>query len=145
MNNIHANQKATTQACVPLMKGLRTKGMLGILLVFLAVLLTACGEADFVGNSYKVGNSITIEYQILNMTKTEEIDLRAGDTVQFDIISEAGDVDIDFGIKDAAPVYEGSSVGTNSFTVTVHEEGRYVLTVTGSDAKGSVQLTMKDE
>lgn len=145
MNNIHATQKATTQTCVPLAKGLRTKGMLGILFVFLVVLLTACGKADFVGNSYKIGNSITIEYGILNMTKTEEIDLKAGDAVRFDIVSEAGDVDVDFGIKDASPVYEGSPVKTDSFTVTVHENGRYVLTVTGSDAKGSVKLTKLDK
>lgn len=31
----------------------------------------------------------------------------------------------------------------SSFTVTIHKDGRYVLTVTGSDAEGSVNLIKK--
>ena len=114
-------------------------------MLFIVALMTGCSEADFVGNSYKVGNTITIEYGILNMTAMEKINLKAGDTVEFDILSEAGDVDIDFGIKDKPPVYEGNSVDTGSFTVTVHEDGRYVLTVTGVDAKGSVRVTKGEQ
>lgn len=114
-------------------------------MLFIVALMTGCSNADFVGNSYKVGNTITIEYGILNMTATEKINLKAGDTVDFDILSEAGDVDIDFGIKDKAPVYEGNSVDTGSFTVTVHEDGRYILSVTGVDAKGSVKLTKGEQ
>lgn len=111
----------------------------------LIMTLTACGNADFVGNSYKVGNNITIEFQILNMTETQEIDLKSGDTVQFDVTRESGQIDIAFGLKNALPDYEGKSVESNSFTVTVHEDGRYVLNVTGSEAKGSVKLTKLEQ
>lgn len=109
------------------------------------MVLTAWRNADFIGNSYKVGNSITIEYQVLNTSETEEIDLKSGDTVQFDVTSESDRADITFGIKDAAPDYEGKSVESGSFTVTVHKDGRYVLTVSGSDAEGSVKLTKEEQ
>ena len=121
------------------------KWISGLYCILLAMALTACGNSKFVGNSYKVGNSITIEYQVLNTTETEEIDLKSGDAVQFDVTSESGQTDIAFGIQDAAPDYEGKSVESSSFTVTVHEDGKYVLTVTGSDAKGSIKLTKEEQ
>lgn|SRR5574344_5351 len=117
----------------------------GLSCLLLVMVLTACKNADFIGNSYKVGNNITIEYQVLNTTQTEEIDLKSGDTVQFSVTSESGRTDITFCIKNAAPDYEGKSVQSGFFTVTVHENGRYVLTVTGSDAKGSVKLTKEEQ
>ena len=122
-------------------KKLKRKCFLVITCFMLIMALSACGNADFVGNSYKVGNNITIEFQVLNMAKAQEIDLNSGDTVRFDVTRESGQIDIAFGLKDDKPDYEGKSVETNSFTVTVHEDGRYVLTVTGSKAKGSVKLT----
>ncbi|MDO4813208.1 MAG: hypothetical protein Q3995_06815 [Eubacteriales bacterium] len=124
---------------------LKRKYFLVIACFMLIMTLTACGNADFVGNSYKVGNNITIEFQILNMTETQEIDLKSGDTVQFDVTRESGQIDIAFGLKNALPDYEGKSVESNSFTVTVHEDGRYVLNVTGSEAKGSVKLTKLEQ
>ena len=111
----------------------------------LIVMLSACGNADFIGNSYKVGDNITIEFQTLNTAQMQEIDLKSGDTVRFDVTRETGRIDIAFGLKDASPDYEGKSVESNSFTVTVHEDGRYVLAVTGSEAKGSVRLTKSEQ
>ena len=113
--------------------------------IVLVTMLSACGSARFVGNSYSDGNSITIEFQILNMTETQEIGLKSGDTVRFDVTRESGQIDIAFGIKDASPDYEGNSVGSGSFTVTVHEDGRYVLSVTGSKAEGCVKLTKPEQ
>ena len=126
-------------------KKLKRKCFLVITCFMLIMALSACGNADFVGNSYKVGNNITIEFQVLNMAKTQEIDLNSGDTVRFDVTRNSGQIDIAFGIKEASPDYEGKSVESNSFTVTVHEDGRYVLTVTGSEAKGSVKLTKLEQ
>lgn len=124
---------------------LKRKYFLVIACFMLIMTLTACGNADFVGNSYKVGNNITIEFQTLNTAQTQEIDLKSGDTVRFDVTRESGQIDIAFGIKDASPDYEGKSVESSSFTVTVHEDGRYILTVTGADAKGSVKLTKLEQ
>ena len=125
-------------------KKLRRKSFLVIAVFMLIMTLTACGNAGFAGNSYKIGNSITIEFQTLNTAQTQEIDLKSGDTVQFDITIESGQIDCAFGLKDALPDYEGKSVKSSSFTVTVHEDGRYVLTVSGSEAKGGVKLTKQE-
>lgn len=119
----------------------KSKCILVIPCIMLIMALSSCGNADFIGNSYKLGNSITIEFQTLNTAQTQEIDLKSGDTVRFDVTKESGRIDIVFGSENASPDYEGNSVGSSSFTVTVHEDGRYVLTVTGSEAKGSVKLT----
>lgn len=126
-------------------KQLRKKCFLVITCLMLIMMLTACANADFVGNSYKIGNSITMEFRILNTTETQEIDLKSGDTVRFDVTRESGQIDIAFGIMDAAPDYEGKSVETSSFTVTVHEDGRYVLAVTGSGAQGCIKLTKQEQ
>lgn len=109
------------------------------------MVLSACGKADFIGNSYQIGGNITIEFQVLNTAQTQEISLRSGDTVRFDVTRASGRIDIAFGRKDASPDYEGKSVESGSFTVTVHGDGRYILTVTGSDAKGSVRLTKQEQ
>ena len=127
------------------MHKLKRKYFLVIVCFMLIMTLTACGNVDFVGNSYKIGNSITIEFQTLNAAQTQEIDLKSGDTVQFDVTRESGQTDIAFGLKNASPDYEGKSVESNSFTVTVHEDGRYVPAVTGSEAKGSVKLTKPEQ
>lgn len=124
---------------------LRGKMALGICCFLLVLSVAACGNKDFVGNSYKLGNSITIEFQVLNRTETEEIDLKSGDTVDFIVASQSGQLDIEFGLKDARPDYKGNSVETGSFTVTVHQDGRYILTVTGSNAKGSVKLIKEEQ
>ena len=127
------------------MHKLKRKFFLVIAYFMLIMTLTACRNADFVGNSYKIGNSITIEFQTLNTAQTQEIDLKSGDTVQFDVTRESGQIDIEFGLKNASPDYEGKSVESSSFTVTVHKDGRYILTVTGADAKGSVKLTKLEQ
>ena len=127
------------------MHKLKRKYFLVIACFMLIMTLTACNNADFVGNSYKIGNSITIEFQTLNTAQTQEIDLKSGDTVRFDVTREVGQIDIAFGLKNASPDYEGKSVESSSFTVTVHEDGRYILTVTGADAKGSVKLTKLEQ
>lgn len=126
-------------------KKLKRKCFFVITCFLLVMTLTACRNADFVGNSYKVGNNITIEFQTLNTAQTQEIDLKSGDTVRFDVTKESGQIDIAFGLKNASLEYEGKSVESNSFTVTVHENGRYVLTVTGAEAKGSVKLTKLEQ
>lgn len=126
-------------------KKLKRKCFSVIACFMLVMALSACGNADFVGNSYKVGDIITIEFKVLNTTKTEEINLKSGDTVRFDVTRESGQIDIAFGIKDASPDYEGKSVESSSFTVTIHEDGRYVLTATGAEAKGSTKLTKLEQ
>ncbi len=121
------------------------KSISAVICLVLAMALSGCSNAAFIGNSYKIGNNITIEFQLMNSNQTQEIDLKAGDTVRFDVTKESGKINVAFGIRNSSPDYEGNDLESTSFTVTVHTSGRYVLSVTGENAKGSVRLTKSEQ
>lgn len=110
---------------------------------FMAVVLILCmcccsGRSEY--SSVKNNGSWTVEFHPLNTTLEEEFILNSGDsiTVDSDIIS--GSIAVKIGKENSTPVYEGNSSELGYFEVTVHEDGVYIISLSGNRAEGDISF-----
>lgn len=85
-------------------------------------------EADF----------FAIEMKPLSSALEESYRLRRGDAIEVSLTRTGGEVSIAIGQKGQTPIYEGRNPALTSFLVTVPEDGDYIITVTGKEARGSI-------
>ena len=113
-----------------------------VLMLALALILSACGNTS-IFNGSKTGdeNCFDIEFSILNTSYTHDMELAAGDSVDVEIESNAGNISLMIQKDDEDPVYEGNHLPSSSFRVGIDDEGTYTLTVTGDKASGHVVFT----
>lgn len=123
------------------------KIVLCTVLLLLACSVTACGWFGTQFDGSRLGNEdqLVMDYRMLNRTDTQSLKLEAGDVVDFAIVSEWGQVDLLLQKDDDEAAYEGTDVPTSSFQVTIDDSGRYLLTVTGHHAKGSVHVAKESD
>ncbi len=107
------------------------------------LILSACATTKFNGSRTGNESQLIMDYEVLNMTESQILELETGDTVEFVIVSEGGKVDITLQKDGESPVYEGVDVPTRSFSVNISESGSYKVTVTGKNAKGNVSIIKK--
>ncbi|MGN0602371.1 MAG: hypothetical protein ACI4I2_00180 [Oscillospiraceae bacterium] len=110
---------------------------------FMAVVLILCmcccsGRSEY--SSVKNNGSWTVEFHPLNTTLEEEFILNSGDSiaVNSDIIS--GSIAVKIGKENSTPVYEGNSSELGYFEVTVHEDGVYIISLSGNRAEGEISF-----
>lgn len=110
---------------------------------FMAVVLILCmcccsGGSEY--SSVKNNGSWTVEFHPLNTTLEEEFILNSGDSiaVNSDIIS--GSIAVKIGKENSTPVYEGNSSELGYFEVTVHEDGVYIISLSGNRAEGDISF-----
>lgn len=114
-----------------------------ILIFVLMLAFSACTATTFNGSRTGNESQLIMDYEVLNMTESQILELETGDTVEFVIVSEGGKVDITLQKDGESPVYEGVDVPTRSFSVNISESGSYKVTVTGKNAKGNVSIIKK--
>lgn len=114
-----------------------------VLLIML--MLSACSKTTPKFNGSRTGNDsqLIMDYEVLNMTESQILELEKGDTVDFVIVSKRGKVDIILQKDGENPVYQGVDVPTSTFSVNISESGSYKVTVTGNNAKGNVSIIKK--
>lgn len=106
--------------------------------------LCAC-KADFVGNKIKVGNSYTLSFSVLNTTEKETLNLKKGQVLKVSLSIEKGTVSLNVAQSKSAPIYRGTDLDESaSFSVTVPEDGKYTVLVSGKDAKGKVKFEVTE-
>ena len=104
--------------------------------------LTACASGTtFDGSRTGNENQLMMQYKVFNTTDTQEFELAAGDIVNFEVVSKSGSIDILLQKGEEEPVYEGTDILTSTFQVDINDSGRYILSVTGKNAKGSISVT----
>ncbi|MDE5910447.1 MAG: hypothetical protein K2H52_17225 [Lachnospiraceae bacterium] len=108
--------------------------------LILTASLTACASR-FDGSRTGNENQLIMEYEILNMTDTQNLELKDGDIVHFDVTSKSGSVAISLQKGEDKPIYEESDIPTSTFQVAIKDSGTYTVSVTGHKAKGSVSIT----
>lgn len=113
-------------------------------MITFGVLLTGCdtdGDSDrFCGS--RVGNTeqLIMEFSDMNITDCQNLELEAGDMLEFEIDSEKGQIDISVLTEDGDTFYEECDIPSSSFHIDIEETGVYQVIVTGKDAKGSVSI-----
>lgn len=114
------------------------KSMFAITVVLVLSVLAGCSSGTFDGSRTGNESELIMEYKVLNKSDSQMFELQKGDSVDFVIISESGKLDIVMQKDNDEPIYRGTDIPTSSFRVEIEETGRYKLTVTGENAKGSI-------
>lgn len=108
----------------------------------MALVLTALlGGCSSEGSRYSrrvEDDFFCLEMKRLNCAIAESYVLHAGDTIRVELVQNAGELSISIGQENREPIYEGRNPQISSFQVHVPEDGEYVFSVSGKQAKGSI-------
>lgn len=118
-----------------------------LLVVVLAVSipLAARREATFNGSSFGDRRSFHLSFSVMNTTESHDLALNAGETLSAALVSDGGTLAVTIQKGDDAPLFEGTDLTTQNFTVTAEETGTYTVSVTGRHAKGSFDITIQED
>lgn len=111
---------------------------------FIILLFTSCSFAQFDGSRTGNESQLIMSFKILNTTDNQMLTLEQGDIIDFEIVNESGKIDIVLQKDKETPVFTGKEIPTNSFTVEIPVSGKYKVSVTGHNAKGSVSVVKRD-
>lgn len=115
------------------------------LMTICSLTFVACGNKDATFNGSRTGNDsqFIMDYTILNTTDSQLLELEAGDIIDVEVISNAGEVSIIIQKDGAEPIYESEDASTDTFQIAIEEGGTYKVTVTGEKAEGSVSFVKR--
>ncbi len=113
------------------------------LLLTMLLTLTACGEGSVVIGSVeqKVPNDYQWSYMMFKGKKAVAENLDAGDTLEIEVEVTEGALGIKIQCGNNEPVYENADVQTGTFTVTIPQSGKYVVTFTSEKTAGYVHIS----
>ena len=119
------------------------------LLMILSVLIllittTGCKKEAFTGSSTANETQFLMDYSILNCTKTHDIKLEKGTTVNVVIANKSGNLDVFVSDSNGEKVYKGDNATVGNFSLEVPKTDTYKFSVKGSNAKGSVSFKVAD-
>ncbi|MBU3130543.1 PPC domain-containing protein [Clostridium tagluense] len=119
------------------------------LLMILSVLIfligtTGCRKQVFSGSSTGNETQFLMEYSILNCTKTHDIKLEKGTTINVVIENKSGNLDIFVSDSNGEKIYKGDNATSGNFSLEVPKTDTYKFSVKGSNAKGSVSFKVAD-
>jgi hypothetical protein len=115
-----------------------------ILSLLILLIATGCRKPMFSGNNISNDKQWLLEYSILNSTKTHDIKLEKGASIEVNIENKSGDLDILISDSNQEKIYKGDNATSGEFSVKVPKADTYKFSVTGSNAKGSVSFKITD-
>ena len=85
-----------------------------------------------------------MEYTAFNTTDSQDLVVKAGDTIHAELVIEDGLLSYKIQKNDDEPIAESKGIFFSvEFDVEVEESGTYTITVTGEKAKGSVKFVVE--
>ncbi|MGN0650246.1 MAG: hypothetical protein ACI4KM_07405 [Oscillospiraceae bacterium] len=96
---------------------------------------TAVGSVEITTNT-----SIELTYQKLNGTKKYDMRLHEGDSLAVNVTTNSGSLTIEIAQKGEEPIYTGSVFPDGGFTVNIHDDGRYYVSLIAEEHSGGVKL-----
>ena len=96
---------------------------------------TTIGSVEVTTNT-----SIELSYKKMNGTKKYDIRLNEGDSLAVDVTTNSGALTIEIGQRDEEPIYTGSDFPKGGFTVNIHDDGRYYITLIADEHSGGVKF-----
>ena len=114
--------------------------LLMILCMLILFGVIGCRTQVFVGNSTGNDTQFLMDYSILNCTRTHDIKLEKGSTINVIIENKSGNLDIFVSDTNGEKIYKGDDVTSWKFSFEIPKTDTYKISVTGSNAKGSVSF-----
>jgi hypothetical protein len=124
---------------------MKVRKLLPLLLILISfVSLSGCSSGIEIGS---VGNStsdkINMSYYLFSGTKTRKITVEKDKPVDVscEIETDRGSLDISITDEEGNSSYQGQDLETNSFIVTLSEEGTYNLLIKAKNHKGGFNIS----
>lgn len=112
-----------------------------LFIVFLALIISINGctkNVTFSGSKTSNDNQILIDFDVLNTTVSNKMQLSEGEIVESTIDIKKGNVDIIVKNENGTIAYQGNDVESGNFMIEIEEAGTYIFYIKGSKAKGSI-------
>ena len=93
---------------------------------------------EFDGNKTKNPDSYILEIEKMNGTDEHTLSLKSGDKLAVEFVTEKGSLEMKITAPSGEIVYEGNGTEATNFTLTVNEDGNYVVFVKADNAKGKI-------
>ena len=121
-----------------------------ILLAVIALALLATAAALYFGQQGRDrieisqgDGSFSLRFEAKRLSQAQPMELSEGDTLRVSWTIDGGNVDVRIGTQDAEPIYRADGRGrgdTAAFDLLIPAAGRYVISVTGQNAKGAMEF-----
>lgn len=85
-------------------------------------------------------NFFSLDMERLNRTIAETFSMKKGDTIDVSVVRFSCELTISIGQENQEPIYEGRNPELSSFRVTMPEDGKYSLSVSGNQAEGGISF-----
>lgn len=93
---------------------------------------------EFDGNKTKNPDSYILEIEKMNGTDEHTLSLKSGDKLAVEFVTEKGSLEMKITSPSGEIVYEGNGTEATNFTLTVNDDGNYVIFVKADNAKGKI-------
>lgn len=114
--------------------------MIPILIIVILISINQTFDGSRTGND----NQFLLDYKSLNKTMTHYIDLKQSDKLKCDVTHNKGELTISIDDMRGNNIYKNRNCKTDSFTITIQQTRKYVISVIGVDAKGSVHFVKSE-
>ena len=119
-----------------------------IFIFLLIFFISGCADknanAVFNGSKTANDNQFIMEYEILNTTYTEKLELKKNEVIKVEIVNDSGNLNISVIGESGEKVYKGNDISSSSFSLTIPKDDTYEFSVEGKKAKGSVSFKKEE-
>ncbi|AEY66089.1 hypothetical protein [Clostridium sp. BNL1100] len=109
---------------------------------FTLLITVACGKVVFDGSCTGNNKQFIVDYNVLNCTKTHQMELERGTTIKVVVESKSGRVGILVEDSKGDGIYNNINAISEKFSLEIPRTDTYNFSVSGTDAKGSVSFKM---
>ena len=114
--------------------------VLGVLILLSLVSCTSCSLPTInpMGKNTTT-SSMSMNYDSFNGDKSTTLSLKENESidVEIDIVSKSGKISVSIVNEENKSIYEGKALPTSSFAVILNKKGKYEITVSAENHKGS--------
>lgn len=119
--------------------------VMGVLLMCKVLGVFDGARPEYNGSRMLEETRFTLDFTEMNGTQFHTMTLEKGDELHCAWNIESGTVDLLFTAENGEKLYQGNKVDQADFQLVIPETGSYTFTVTGSEAKGFIDIQKIDE
>ena len=109
-----------------------------LMISILATIFLLTFTMKFEGRKIENANEFIVDYDYLNKTLTHYMTLKKGEVISVEAINIEGDLTLSLDDMRGQNIYKNREVKRERLAVEIPHSGKYVISVVGSSANGSV-------
>lgn len=111
-----------------------------LMISILATISLLTFTMKFEGRKIENANEFIVDYDYLNKTLTHYMTLKKGEVISVEAINIEGDLTLSLDDMRGQNIYKNREVKRERLAVEIPHSGKYVISVVGSSANGSVSF-----